>query len=104
MRYRRPAAGLHTELFVKFSRDFDDPIRDRGRTQMEQEVRLAALALSEDFPIPVPRPQFGDYHRESGTGILIAERIVSAPTESNRSTRSAWTTGCPTLSATTGPC
>ncbi len=75
VRYRRPAAGLHTELFVKFSRDFDDPIRDRGRTQMEQEVRLAALALSEAFPIPVPRPQFGDYHRNSGTGILIAERI-----------------------------
>ena len=75
VRYRRPAAGLHTELFVKFSRDFDDPVRDRGRTQMEQEVRLAALALDEAFPIPVPRPQFGDYHRESGTGILIAERI-----------------------------
>ena len=75
VRYRRPEAGLHTELFVKFSRDFDDPVRDRGRTQMEQEVRLAALALSDGFPIPVPRPQFGDYHRESGTGILIAERI-----------------------------
>ena len=75
VRYRQPAAGLHTELFVKFSRDFDDPIRDRGRAQMEQEVRLAALALSEDFPIAVPRPQFGDYHRESGTGILITERI-----------------------------
>ena len=75
VRYRQPAAGLHTELFVKFSRDFDDPIRDRGRAQMEQEVRLAALALSENFPIAVPRPQFGDYHRESGTGILITERI-----------------------------
>ena len=75
VRYRRPAASLHTELFVKFSRDFDDPVRDRGRTQMEQEVRLAALALDEGFPIPVPRPQFADYHRESGTGILIAERI-----------------------------
>jgi hypothetical protein len=42
---------------------------------MAQEVRLAALALSDGFPIPVPRPQFGDHHRESGTGILIAERI-----------------------------
>jgi hypothetical protein len=25
VRHRRPEAGLHTELFVKFSRDFDDP-------------------------------------------------------------------------------
>lgn len=76
VRFRKPAPGLHTDLFVKFSRDFDDPIRDRGRTQMESEVRFASLALTEGFPIAVPRPQFGDYHCESGTGILITERIA----------------------------
>ena len=26
-----------TSLFVKFSRDFDDPIRDRGKTQMDRK-------------------------------------------------------------------
>ncbi len=48
----RKARGpdLHTELFVKFSRDFDDPVRDRGRTQMESEVRLASLSLPPGFP------------------------------------------------------
>lgn len=66
---------LHTELFVKFSRDFDDPVRDRGRTQMESEVRMAALSLSPGFPIAVPHTQFADYHAETGTGILITERI-----------------------------
>ena len=76
VRYARPEAGLHTELFAKFSRDFDDPVRDRGRTQMEQEVRFAGLSLDAGFPIPVPRPQFGDYHAESGTGLLITERIA----------------------------
>ena len=70
-----PAPGLHTDLFVKFSRDFDNPIRDRGKTQMEPEVRFAALSRAPGFPIAVPRVLFGDYHRPSGTGILITERI-----------------------------
>lgn len=39
--YERPQEGLHTELFVKFSRDFDNPTRDSGKTQMEPEVRFA---------------------------------------------------------------
>lgn len=29
VKYDRPQPGLHTDLFVKFSRDFDDPVRDR---------------------------------------------------------------------------
>jgi hypothetical protein len=66
--------GLPSELFVKFSRDFDDPRRDRGRTQMDLEVRFATLARAE-FPITVPVTLFADYHRESGTGILVTERI-----------------------------
>ena len=37
--YAQPQPDLHTELFVKFSRDLDNPIRDRGKTQMEPEIR-----------------------------------------------------------------
>lgn len=73
--YERAAPGLRTDLFVKFSRDLDNPIRDRGKTQMEPEVRFAALSRVPGFPIAVPHVLFGDYHRSSGTGILITERI-----------------------------
>jgi hypothetical protein len=73
--YLTPQPGVHTELFVKFSRDFDDSVRDRGRTQMDAEVKFASLSLTPDFPIVVPRAQFADYHRATGTGILISERI-----------------------------
>lgn len=73
--YGRTAAGFHADLFVKFSRDLDDPARDRGKTQMESEVRFASLARAPQFPIAVPSPLFADYHRRSGTGILITERI-----------------------------
>jgi hypothetical protein len=71
--YDRPAT--HTDLFVKFSRDFDDPIRDRGKTQMESEVRFASLSREPGFPITVPATQFAEYHRDSGSGLLISERI-----------------------------
>ncbi|OBI32665.1 hypothetical protein A5709_22950 [Mycobacterium sp. E1386] len=73
--YAHPAPGLPADLFVKFSRDFDDPARDRGRTQMEPEVRFAALSGAAGFPIAVPRVLFADYHRRTGTGILVTERI-----------------------------
>lgn len=73
--YEKPDPDLPTDLFVKFSRDLDDPARDRGKTQMEPEVRFAALSRTPGFPIAVPRAQFGDYHRQTGTGILITERI-----------------------------
>ena len=71
--YDKP--GTHTDLFVKFSRDFDDPIRDRGKTQMESEVLFASLSREPGFPITVPATQFADYHRDTGTGLLISERI-----------------------------
>lgn len=74
--YPEPQRGLQTKLFVKFSRDFDDPLRDRGRTQMESEVKFATLSLAPGFPIVVPRTLFADYHRATGTGILISERIT----------------------------
>jgi hypothetical protein len=67
--------GPHPDLFVKFSRDFDDPERDRGRTQMAPEVAFAALARRDGFPVTVPTVLFADYHRASGTGVLITERI-----------------------------
>jgi hypothetical protein len=53
--YDKAAAGLHTNLFVKFSRDLDNPLRDRGKTQMEPEVRFASLSRVPGFPIAVPR-------------------------------------------------
>ena len=68
-------ADLPTDLFVKFSRDLDDPARDRGRTQMEFEVRFALLSRILDFPVAVPRCLFADYHSASGTGLLITDRI-----------------------------
>src|SRR5262249_32964886 len=58
-----------------FSRDLHNPIRDRGKTQMESEVLFASLAGTPGFPITVPATQFADYHRDTGTGILITERI-----------------------------
>lgn len=73
--YEKPGAGLQRELFVKFSRDFDDPVRDRGRSQMELEVRFAQLSRMPDFPITVASCAFADYHAASGTGLLITQRI-----------------------------
>jgi hypothetical protein len=73
--YERPAPGLHTELFVKFSRDFCDPVRDRARYQMQSEVRFASLSRVAGFPIAVPACLFADYHRDTGTGILITQRL-----------------------------
>jgi hypothetical protein len=61
---------------VKFSRDFSNPVRDRGRYEMEAEVRFAPLSRLPAFPIPVPAAYFADYHHESGTGILITQRIA----------------------------
>jgi hypothetical protein len=74
--YAKPGPGLLEDLFVKFSRDFDDPMRDRGRDQLAPEVRFAEISRHPGFPITVPHCLFGDYHAESGTGILITERIA----------------------------
>lgn len=74
--YAHAEPGLHTDLFVKFSRDFTDAFRDRRRHELEAEVRLAALSRLPGFPINVPAACFADFHRESGTGILITQRIA----------------------------
>jgi hypothetical protein len=74
--YARSQPGLPTDLFVKFSRDFDDPLRDRGKDQLESEVRFALLSRVPGFPIRVPMCLFADYHHASGTGLLVTERIA----------------------------
>jgi len=74
--YETPTPHLHTDLFVKFSRDFTDEIRDRARTQMEREVQFALLSRSPAFPIAVPSCYFSDYHQASGTGILITQKVA----------------------------
>lgn len=67
--------GLPTELFAKFSRDFDNPRRDRGKTQMDLEVRFARLCRDHLVPVEVPHCLFAGYHSPSGTGLLITDRI-----------------------------
>lgn len=74
--YERPAPGLDSALFVKFSRDFDDAFRDRRRYELEAEVHLAELSRHPAFPVTVARPYFADFHHESGTGLLIMQQIA----------------------------
>lgn len=76
LEYQQPKPDLPTALFVKFSRDFDDAIRDRAKNQLDAEVRLALLSRTPGFPVAVPACLFADYHQESGTGVLITERIA----------------------------
>lgn len=74
--YAKPEPGLHTDLFVKFSRDFADAFRDRRRHELEAEVRLASLSRLADFPVNVPVPYFADINSVCGTGVLITQRIA----------------------------
>ena len=74
--YAQSDPGLHTDLFVKFSRDFSDEFRDRRRYELEAEVRLAELSRLPSFPINVPAAYFADFNHESGTGLLITQRIA----------------------------
>jgi hypothetical protein len=76
LHYARDEPRLSRDLFVKFSRAFGNEIRDRQKIQMASEVWLALLSRIPQFPIKVPRCAFADYHRESGTGLLITERIT----------------------------
>lgn len=74
--YARPEPRLDRVVFAKFSRDFDDERRDRQRTEMAGEARFVALSRQAGFPIRVPRGYFADYHAETGTGLVITERIA----------------------------
>lgn len=73
--YARETPGLARDLFVKFSRNFADPVRDSGRYHMPPEVRLANLSREPDFPVAVPRCFYADIDRDTLTGIIVTERI-----------------------------
>lgn len=73
--YSDPSPDLHRDLFVKFSRAFDDPLRDNQRFEMEREARFAAVSRAPGFPIDVPACYFSEFHHDSGTGILITQQI-----------------------------
>lgn len=73
--YARPSADLHENLFVKFSRALDDPLRDNQRYEMECEARFAAISRAPGFPIDVPVCYFSDYQHETGTGVMITQCI-----------------------------
>jgi hypothetical protein len=73
--YARPDEGLPEDLFVKFSRNLDDPVMDQARFHMEPEVRFAALSRMPGFPVTVPACLFADFDPASGTGLLITARV-----------------------------
>lgn len=74
--YAKADPALHTELFVKFSRDFTDERRDNpGRYEMQPEVPFAWISRLPGFPIAVPKSYFADYHDASGTGFMVTECI-----------------------------
>jgi hypothetical protein len=73
--YAVPELGLQTDLFLKFSRDFDDARRDWQRTEMAGEARFVELSRLPGFPIRVPAGYFADYEEATGTGVVITERI-----------------------------
>lgn len=73
--YSRPAPDLHTELFVKFSRNFDDPVRDAARHMLVPEIRFAQLSTGHALPITVPRCYFADICTESQTGLMVTEVV-----------------------------
>lgn len=74
--YERDEPGLPCDLFVKFSRNFHDKVRDSGRHHMPPEVRLAILSRDPHFPVAVPECLYADIDGETLTGIIITERIA----------------------------
>ena len=76
IRYAKADPRLHTELFVKYPRDFGDPLRDLFAPLMESETRFALLSRQDHFAVAVPRCYFADYDPQTRSGILITERIA----------------------------
>jgi hypothetical protein len=74
--YECPAPALPERLFIKFSRNFDNELWDRARFTMISEAKFAALSRSPDFPVTVPICLFADVESQSGTGLIITERIA----------------------------
>jgi hypothetical protein len=74
--YEKPDPALKTDLFVKFSRDFEDERRDnQGRWEMAPEVPFSRLTRQPGFPVAVPEALFADYEAKTGTGLVITECI-----------------------------
>ncbi|HEY9545871.1 MAG TPA: hypothetical protein VIR56_07680 [Solimonas sp.] len=73
--YERSGPGLPEQLFIKFSRNFDNELWDRARFLMISEANFAVLSRSPDFPVAVPTCLFADVESRSGTGLIISECI-----------------------------
>jgi hypothetical protein len=73
--YARDEPGLSRDLFVKFSRNFADKTRDRVKHFLASEVKLANLSRDPAFPVAAPNYVYADFHRASGSGVLITDRI-----------------------------
>jgi len=76
LEYATPQENLPNKLFIKFSRNFHDAMRDRSKHMMVSEVKFAALSRTPQFPIPVPQCLFADVNEQSGTGLMITDRIA----------------------------
>jgi hypothetical protein len=74
--YELPESNLPEQLFIKFSRNFDNELWDRARSMMISEANFAVLSRSPDFPIAVPACLFADVEPESATGLIITECIT----------------------------
>lgn len=73
--YERSAPGLAEQLFIKFSRNFDNELWDRARFLMISEANFAVLSRAPDFPVAVPACLFADVESRSGTGLIISECV-----------------------------
>jgi len=73
--YEHSEPALPKELFIKFSRNFDNELWDRARMMMVSEANFAVLSMSPQFPVAVPACLFADVESESGTGLVITECI-----------------------------
>lgn len=74
--YQQGDEALHRDLFVKYPRDFGDPLRELFSALMEPETRFALLSRRGGFPVAVPKCYYADYDPQTATGILITERIA----------------------------
>jgi hypothetical protein len=67
---------LFKQLFIKFSRNFDNELWDRARFMMVSEATFAVLSRSPDFPVTVPACLFADVESKSGSGLIINEYVT----------------------------
>lgn len=73
--YATPGGAAPARIFIKFPREFGDPLRELFNPVMEPEVRFALLSRREDFPVHVARCYFADSDPASQCHILITECI-----------------------------